>query len=72
MNEFINVLQNFGVPVACMVALGWFSYNLNNKVISLVEKVTSAMIENSNNMLTLSNTIDKFLNYIKEEQGNDK
>lgn len=68
MQDFINVLQNFGVPVACLIALGLFSNNMVNKLITLTERVTSAMVENSSNMARLSNTIEKLLTYIHEEK----
>lgn len=67
MQDFINILQNFGVSVACLIALGVFSSKMVTKIIDLTERVTSAMVENSKNMATLSTTIEKILNYIDKE-----
>lgn len=68
MNEFIDLLQNFGVSVTCLVALSIFTSKMVNKIIDLTERVTSAMVENSNNMTTLSNTIEKILIYLQERK----
>lgn len=73
MQDFVTILQNFGVPVACLVALGVFSSKMVTKIFELTERVTSAMVENSSNMATLSQTIDKLLTYIHEKENkNDR
>lgn len=61
MNEFVNIINAVGFPIACVLALGVYSYKTTNKIIALTEKVTNALTETSENMKDLAEAINNLL-----------
>lgn len=43
-----EVITNLGFPIACVVALAWYSKNTTDKIITLTEKVTDALVSSTN------------------------
>lgn len=66
--QFIDVVQSVGFPIACVIALGAYSYKTTDRLLSLTEKVTDALTTTAEKMEELSNTIKEFL----EEKGEMK
>lgn len=50
MEQIINVIQNFGFPVACCIAMAYFIYIMWGRINSTLDKVTE-----TNNQLVLTN-----------------
>lgn len=61
MTDFVTIINNVGFPIACVLALGVYSYKTTNKIILLTEKVTNALTETSENMKDLAETINNLL-----------
>lgn len=61
MSDFLTIINTVGFPIACVIALGVYSYKTTNKIITLTEKVTNALTETSENMKDLADTINKLL-----------
>lgn len=66
MTDFITVINNVGFPIACVLALGVYSYKTTNKVIELTEKVTNALTESSENLKDLADAINKLFEERKD------
>lgn len=43
-----DVITNLGFPIACVIALAWYGKNTTDKVITLTEKVTDALVSSTN------------------------
>ena len=43
-----ELITNLGFPIACVVALAWYSKSTTDKIISLTEKVTDALVSSTN------------------------
>lgn len=61
MTDFVTIINTVGFPIACVLALGVYSYKTTNKIISLTEKVTNALTETSENMKDLAEAINNLL-----------
>lgn len=61
MNDFVTIINSVGFPIACVIALGIYSYKTTNKIIALTEKVTNALAESSENLKDLADAINKIL-----------
>lgn len=61
MNDFVGIINTVGFPIACVLALGVYSYKTTNKIIALTEKVTNALTETSENMKDLADAINNIL-----------
>ena len=61
MQEFVDVINTVGFPIGCVIVLGWYSFKTTDKVISLTEKVTTALTQNSDKMSELAKAIEKML-----------
>ena len=59
--EFIEIIQSVGFPIACVIALGLYSYKTTDRLLALTEKVTDALTTTAEKMEELSNTIKEFL-----------
>lgn len=55
--EFVTVIQTVGFPIACVIALGAYSYKTTMRVMDLTEKVTNALTVVSDKMEELTDTI---------------
>lgn len=62
MNDFVTIINTVGFPIACVLALGIYSYKTTNKIIALTEKVTNALAESSENLKDLADAIKQLLN----------
>ena len=61
MTDFVTIINTFGFPIACVLALGVYSYKTTNKIISLTERVTNALTETSENIKDLAEAINNLL-----------
>ena len=61
MDDFVTIINTVGFPIACVLALGVYSYKTTNKIIALTEKVTNALTETSENMSDLADAINQLL-----------
>ena len=43
-----ELITNLGFPIACVVALAWYSKSTTDKIISLTERVTDALVSSTN------------------------
>ena len=59
--EFIEIVQSVGFPIACVIALGLYSYKTTDRLLALTEKVTDALTKTAEKMEELSNVIKEFL-----------
>ena len=59
--EFIDIIQSVGFPIACVIALGLYSYRTTDRLLALTEKVTDALTTTAEKMEELSSTIKEFL-----------
>lgn len=50
MEQVMTIIQNFGFPVACCIAMGFFIYNMWGRMNSTLDKITE-----TNNQLVLTN-----------------
>ena len=66
--DILSMIQEFGFPVACVVALAFYANSTTNKLICLTERVTNAMSENSNSNKELAETIRDLVRYKEGEQ----
>ena len=57
MNDFVTIVNQVGFPIACVLALGVYSYKTTNKIIGLTEKVTTALAESNERMKDLTEAI---------------
>lgn len=61
--DILSMIQEFGFPVTCVVALAFYANSTTNKLICLTERVTNAMSENSNSNKELAETIRELVRY---------
>lgn len=47
MQILTELITNLGFPIACVVALAWYSKNTTDKIIQLTEKVTDALVSST-------------------------
>lgn len=66
--DILSMIQEFGFPVTCVVALAFYANSTTNKLICLTERVTNAMSENSNSNKELAETIRDLVRYKEGEQ----
>lgn len=66
--DILSMIQDFGFPVTCVVALAFYANSTTNKLICLTERVTNAMSENSNSNKELAETIRELVRYKEGEQ----
>lgn len=55
--EFVTVIQTVGFPIACVIALGAYSYKTTMRIMDLTERVTNALTLVSDKMEELTDTI---------------
>lgn len=46
-NVITQMITNLGFPIACVIGLAWYSKNTTDKIISLTEKVTDALVSST-------------------------
>lgn len=58
MNDFVTVVNTVGFPIACVIALGWYSLKTTSEVIKLTERVTSALEKSADKLEDLARAIE--------------
>lgn len=56
-----DLITNFGFPIACVVALAWYSKATTDKIIALTEKVTEALVSSSSAIEDVKDVIREIL-----------
>ena len=60
-NFVTELITNFGFPVACVIALAVYSKNTTDKLISLTQEVTTALISSTKSIDDLREAIASLL-----------
>ena len=60
-NFVTESISNFGFPVACVIALAVYSKNTTDKIISLTQEVTTALISSTKSIDDFKEAITKLL-----------
>lgn len=68
MTDITTIINNFGFPIACVIALAWYSFTTTDKLVSLTEKVTNALVTSSSNMKELADAIKEMLEGANNER----
>ena len=70
MEQIINLIQNFVLPVACCIAMGYFIYNMWQKINLTLDKVTEAnnqlVITNQSLISSINSKVDKIEEKVDE------
>lgn len=56
-----EVITNLGFPIACVIALAWYGKSTTDKVITLTEKVTDALVSSTNAIEEVKDVIREIL-----------
>lgn len=59
LQQILDIIQNVGFPIACVVALSLYANKTTDKLIILTEKVTDALSKNSEKLSDLANAIER-------------
>ena len=60
-NFVTELINNFGFPVVCVIALAVYSKNTTDKIISLTQEVTTALISSTKSIDDFKEAITKLL-----------
>ena len=60
-NFITELLNNFAFPVVCVIALAVYSKNTTDKIISLTQEVTTALISSTKSIDDFKEAITKLL-----------
>ena len=60
-NFVTELISNFGFPVACVIALAVYSKNTTDKIISLTQEVTTALISSTKSIDDFKDAITNLL-----------
>ena len=60
-NFITELISNFGFPVACVIALAVYSKNTTDKIISLTQEVTTALISSTKSIDDFKDAITNLL-----------
>ena len=52
-------ITNLGFPIACVIGLAWYSKSTTDKIITLTEKVTEALVSSTKTMEEIKDVIQK-------------
>lgn len=61
MQIITELITNLGFPIACVVALAWYSKNTTDKIIILTEKVTDALVSSTNAIEEIKDVVKKVI-----------
>lgn len=70
MEQVMTLIQNFGFPVACCIAMGYFIYNMWVRINSTLDKVTETnnqlVITNQSLISSINSKVDKIEDKVEE------
>lgn len=61
METLTQMITNLGFPIACVIALAWYSKNTTDKIITLTEKVTDALVSSTSAIEEVKEVLKKAL-----------
>lgn len=56
-----EMITSLGFPIACVIALAWYSKGTTDKVITLTEKVTEALVSSTNAVEEIKDVVKKVI-----------
>lgn len=59
-----NIVQNLGVPVACLIFCGWFIVRQEDKHNTEVDTLSKALDSNTNAMIEMKSMLQTFMDYV--------
>lgn len=63
--DTLNLIQamitNFGFPITCVIALAWYSKSTTDKIITLTEKVTEALVSSTSAVEEVKDVLKQIL-----------
>lgn len=65
----IEIVQNLGVPVACLVFCGWFIVRQDSKHSTEVANLTSTIEANTEAISEIKTMIQTFMDYMTKMKG---
>lgn len=54
-------ITNLGFPIACVIGLAWYSKSTTDKIITLTEKVTDALVNSTNAVEEVKDVLKQIL-----------
>lgn len=54
-------ITNLGFPIACVIGLAWYSKSTTDKIITLTEKVTDALVNSTNAIEEVKDVLKQIL-----------
>lgn len=69
----MNIFQNLGVPVACLIFCGWFIVRQEDKHNTEVDTLSKALDSNTQAMTEMKSMLQTFMDYVaKMSVGGDE
>lgn len=56
-----TLISNVGFPIACVICLGWYAKDTTNKIITLTEKVTDALVSSTRAVDEIREVLEKLV-----------
>ena len=63
-NTLTSLITNLGFPIACVIALAWYAKATTDKILTLTQQVTEALVKSTNAIEDIKEVIKK--SYEKE------
>lgn len=60
----MNIFQNLGVPVACLIFCGWFIVRQEDKHNTEVDTLSKALHSNTQAMTEMKSMLQTFMDYV--------
>ena len=60
----MNIFQNLGVPVACLIFCGWFIVRQEDKHNTEVDTLSKALDSNTQAMTEMKSMLQTFMDYV--------
>lgn len=60
----MNIFQNLGVPVACLIFCGWFIVRQEDKHNTEVDTLSKALNSNTQAMTEMKSMLQTFMDYV--------
>lgn len=54
----MEMINNFGFPIACVIALAWYAKNTTDKIIILTQEVTKALVSSTDTIEEFKTVVD--------------
>lgn len=61
LNMIQGLITNLGFPIACVIALAWYSKSTTDKIITLTEKVTDALVSSTSAIEEVKDVLKQIL-----------